>query len=157
MGDRSGILARAGVAADSKRMGWECCMSATSHADMERDHRAWRNNHARWVKEMSRWQAEHQAAVLRLEELQSFIIKHGGALRAHARPVFECEQALARLESQLSQGHDTVHGCQDVNAAHRQQAAEHERLRDAHERIRRRHDAIFAGLNKLINGVHLES
>ena len=38
MGGRSGIPARAGIAADSKCTGWKCYMSVTKHADMERDH-----------------------------------------------------------------------------------------------------------------------
>ena len=129
-------------------------MSETSQADMERDHRIWQSDHASWIKDISRWQAEHQAAVVRLEELQSFIIEHGGALRAHAQSVIERERALPDLQSQLSQHADTAGHSSDMIAAHRQLAAEHQRQHEAHERIKRHHEAVLARLREIVSVPH---
>lgn len=118
---------------------------------MRADHQTWLAAHARWRQDIDRWQAEHEAAVTRLAEMQEIVRGHGECLEEHARAVCQAEEATTAHEREIAA---FIAGKsdrpQDLAAnRHQEQEGVFGRQQDAHERIKKHHEAVMAQLQIL--------
>jgi len=131
-------------------------MSKSIQEKLHHQHRAWQDDQVAWRMDIDAWRGELRTAQAALAEAQDVLRGSLEALEIHADAVWESEQRARAHELTLCQ--ETMSGQprktdKQWAAAHRKQAALHERLADAHARIKRHHHAMAAEVMKLLKRV----
>lgn len=128
-------------------------MSTSIQEKLHRQHRQWQDDHVTWRMDIDAWRGELRTAQAALAEAQDVLRESLEALEVHADAVWESEQRARAHELTLCQ--EAMSGKprktdKQWGAAHRKQAALHERLADAHARIGRQRRTVVAEAMKLL-------
>lgn len=118
--------------------------SALPPKTMQADYAAWRACLTRWKDDAARWQAEHDALLKRLADMQRFVVDHGTSLTAHETAFGGIEQSLAEFERLIATHPDAEHTglTEPMESRHRQLSARVRQIDDAHQRMARHHAEV---------------
>jgi hypothetical protein len=97
----------------------------------------WHREHDLWDHDVSRWQADHQCAMVTLEQVAHLIVNHGEALRRHAGDLEAHRQGFGVLDRS---GRGAALNQTMIDGM----AEQHHRQREVHERIRRHHECAMS-------------
>jgi hypothetical protein len=111
---------------------------------MQADYAAWHACLARWREDAARWQAEHDALLKRLADMQRFVVEHGTSLTAHEAAFAGIEQALAELERPIASHPEAEHTglAEPMETRHRDLSAQVRQIDDAHQRMATHHAEV---------------
>jgi hypothetical protein len=111
---------------------------------MQADYVAWRACLTRWKDDAAHWQAEHDALLKRLADMQRFVVEHGTSLTAHEAAFGAVEQSLAEFERLIATHPDAEHMglAEPTESRHRELSARVRHIDDAHQRMARHHAEV---------------
>jgi hypothetical protein len=118
--------------------------SALTPKTMQADYVAWRACLTRWKHDAAHWQAEHDALLKRLADMQRFVVEHGTSLTAHEAAFGAVEQSLAEFERLIATHPDAEHMglAEPMESRHRELSARVRHIDDAHQRMARHHAEV---------------
>jgi hypothetical protein len=118
---------------------------------MQADYAAWHASLARWKEDAATWQAEHDALLKRLAEMQRSVVEHGKSLNAHEAAFRGIELALAELErlSTIPPEAGQASPVEPTASRHRDLSARVQQVDDAHQRMARHHADVVARMADL--------
>jgi hypothetical protein len=113
---------------------------------MQADYAAWHSSLARWKEDAATWQAEHDALLKRLADLQRSVVEHGKSLNAHEATFGGIELSLAELErlGAISPERGQSGPADPTEHQHRDLLARVRQVDDAHQRMARHHAEVAA-------------
>lgn len=111
---------------------------------MQADYAAWRACLTRWKDDAAHWQAEHDALLKRLADMQRFVVEHGTSLTAHEAAFGAVEQSLAEFERLITTHPDAEHTglAEPLESRHRELSARVRHIDDAHQRMAKHHAEV---------------
>jgi hypothetical protein len=126
-------------------------VSALTPTTMQADYVAWRACLTRWKDDAAHWQAEHDALLKRLADMQRFVVEHGTSLTAHETAFGAVEQSLAEFERLIATHPDAEHMglAEPTESRHRELSARVRHIDDAHQRMARHHAEVGARMADL--------
>lgn len=118
--------------------------SALTPKTMQADYAAWHACLARWKDDAAHWQAEHDALLERLADMQRFIVEHGTSLTAHEAAFGGIEQSLAEFERLIATHPHAEHAglAEPMESRHQELSARVRQIDDAHRRMARHHAEV---------------
>jgi hypothetical protein len=111
---------------------------------MQADYAAWRVCLTRWKDDAAHWQAEHDALLKRLADMQRFVVEHGASLTAHEAGFGAVEQSLAECERLIATHSEAEEMglAEPMESRHRELSARVRQIDDAHTRMARHHAEV---------------
>ena len=118
--------------------------SALTPKTMQADYAAWRACVIRWKDDVAHWQAEHDALLRRLADMQRFVVEHGTSLTAHEAAFGAIEQSLTELERLIATHPAAEHTglAEPMENRHRELSARVRHIDDAHQRMAKHHAEV---------------
>ena len=118
--------------------------SALTPKTMQADYAAWRACLTRWKDDAAHWQAEHDALLKRLADMQRFVVEHGTSLTAHEAAFGAVEQSLVEFERLIATHPDAEHTglAEPMESRHRELSARVRHIDDAHQRMAKHHAEV---------------
>jgi hypothetical protein len=115
--------------------------SALTPETMQADYAAWRACLTRWKDDAAHWQADHDALLKRLADMQRFVVEHGTSLTAHEAAFGAVEHSLAEFERLIATHPDAEHTglAEPMESRHRELSARVRHIDDAHRRMAKHH------------------
>jgi hypothetical protein len=111
---------------------------------MQADYAAWRACLTRWKDEAAHWQADHDALLKRLADMQRFVVEHGTSLTAHEAAFEGIAQSLVDLERLITSPPqaEPTGLAEPMESRHRELSAQVRRIDDAHRRMAKHHAEV---------------
>jgi hypothetical protein len=105
---------------------------------------AWHACLIRWKDDAAHWQAEHDALLKRLADMQRFIVEHGTSLTAHEAAFGAVEQSLVEFERLIATHPDAEDTglAEPMESRHRELSARIRHIDDAHQRMAKHHAEV---------------
>jgi chromosome segregation ATPase len=98
----------------------------------------------RWKDDAAHWQAEHDALLKRLADMQRFVVEHGTSLTAHEAAFRGIEQSLTELERLIASYPEAEHTglAEPMESRHRELSARVRHIDNAHQRMAKHHAEV---------------
>lgn len=118
--------------------------SALTPKAMQADYASWRACLTRWKDDAAHWQAEHDALLKRLADMQRFVVEHGTSLTAHEAAFGAVEQSLVEFERHIATDPDAEHTglAEPMESRHSELSARVRHIDDAHQRMAKHHAEV---------------